>query len=178
MRSCSLAIFGTIIFLLSVVAVHAEGEESYFYAGTTALASKSEGETHYYVTNVLAHTGAIMNAEEELFSYQQLPFGQTITANNRFAYTGKEQDNSQLHYFQARYYDSTIGRFTSTDPIQHNHAYSFVKNNPLYYIDPDGLDERVIIIYNSRLVYDEKGAELIKNWIDSDIEGKTGVLFN
>jgi len=44
-------------------------------------------------------------------------------------------------YYRARYYDTTIGRFTSMDPIGlkggDNH-YAFVKNNPLLLRDPKG----------------------------------------
>jgi hypothetical protein len=44
-------------------------------------------------------------------------------------------------YYRARYYDTTIGRFISMDPIGFkggdNH-YEFVKNNPLLLRDPKG----------------------------------------
>ncbi|MBT4334715.1 RHS repeat-associated core domain-containing protein, partial [archaeon] len=52
--------------------------------------------------------------------------------------TGKELDESNLYYFGARYYDSESGRFTSVDPVKENHAYSYVNNNPVNYIDVDG----------------------------------------
>jgi uncharacterized protein RhaS with RHS repeats len=53
-----------------------------------------------------------------------------------------------------RYYSSTMGRFTRPDPIQtsgfeHMHdpqawnGYAYVRNNPLVYVDPDGLDYHV-----------------------------------
>jgi len=49
--------------------------------------------------------------------------------------------NSMPSYYRARYYDITIGRFTSMDPIGFkggdNH-YAFVKNNPLLLRDPKG----------------------------------------
>jgi len=53
-----------------------------------------------------------------------------------------------LDYFGARYYASTQGRFTSPDPLlasgvieypQSWNRYSYVLNNPLRLIDPDGL---------------------------------------
>jgi len=71
----------------------------------------------------------------------------------RFNYTFltlKEQDNeTNLDYFLARYYSSTQGRFTSVDPENHQamldptdpqswNAYSYVSNNPLGRVDPDG----------------------------------------
>jgi RHS repeat-associated protein len=53
-------------------------------------------------------------------------------------------------YFGARYYGSKIGRFTTTDPFvdqrtalvdpQRWNRYSYGRNNPLRYVDPDGRD--------------------------------------
>jgi RHS repeat-associated protein len=65
--------------------------------------------------------------------------------------TLKERDNETgLDYFGARYYSSTSGRFTTADPLyftgsrlwdpQQFNLYSYVRNNPLMFIDPDGRD--------------------------------------
>ncbi len=73
--------------------------------------------------------------------------------------TQKERDiETGLDYFLARYYSSTQGRFTSPDPLsfwmldpkkqpeyianpQRWNKYAYVLNNPLRYVDPDGLAE-------------------------------------
>ncbi|WP_263409587.1 RHS repeat-associated core domain-containing protein [Terriglobus tenax] len=66
-------------------------------------------------------------------------------------FTGKERDaESGLDYFGARYYGSTMGRFSSPDPgwflsadlenPQTLNQYAYVLNNPLGLVDPDGLD--------------------------------------
>jgi len=64
--------------------------------------------------------------------------------------TRKERDNETgLDYFLARYYSSMQGRFTSVDPEnagafedepQSWNGYAYVQNNPLGFIDPDGLE--------------------------------------
>ena len=65
-------------------------------------------------------------------------------------FTGKERDTeSGNDYFGARYYGSSMGRFMSPDPSglmyadptnpQSLNLYSYVLNNPLKYLDPDGL---------------------------------------
>jgi len=68
----------------------------------------------------------------------------------RQQFTSKERDiETGLDYFLARYYSSTQGRFTGIDPgnfqarldlmdPQSWNAYSYVNNNPLTRIDPDG----------------------------------------
>ena len=63
--------------------------------------------------------------------------------------TQKERDNeSGLDFFGERYYSSGQGRFIAVDPVmgsaivadpQSFNRYTYVLNNPLRYIDPDGL---------------------------------------
>jgi len=62
--------------------------------------------------------------------------------------TQKERDvETGLDYFINRYYSSTEGRFTSSDPLlasarpsspQSWNRYSYVLNNPVRLVDPDG----------------------------------------
>ncbi len=75
-------------------------------------------------------------------------FGQTTTLTQKF--TGKERDvETALDYFGTRYYSSAQGRLTSPDlPLidqdpsdpQSWNLYSYVRNNPLKYVDPTGQD--------------------------------------
>jgi len=60
---------------------------------------------------------------------------------NRFSYIGREFDEEiNLYYVNARYYDATIGRFINVDPIQDGwNWYVYCNNNPLKYKDPTGL---------------------------------------
>jgi RHS repeat-associated protein len=83
------------------------------------------------------------------------PFGdtQTSSGNNESAYqfTQKELDsNTGLYYFGARYYDPSIGRFISVDPLAEKYPgwspYVYALDNPLIVVDPDGRD--VILIHN------------------------------
>lgn len=64
--------------------------------------------------------------------------------------TEKERDTETgLDYFEARYFASNQGRFTSTDPLissahvgvpQSWNRYAYALNNPLRFIDPNGLE--------------------------------------
>src|SRR4029078_7238521 len=65
---------------------------------------------------------------------------------SKFLYTGQENDSETgLDYYNARYYDPHIRRFTHPDDIvqdiyspQTLNRYSYVQNNPLKYTDPTG----------------------------------------
>jgi len=88
-------------------------------------------------------------------SIVSLPFGdgQSITGTcgdvSPMHFTGKERDaESGLDNFKARYFGSSMGRFTRPDPImiskqklvdpQQWNMYSYARNNPLRFIDPTG----------------------------------------
>jgi RHS repeat-associated protein len=95
------------------------------------------------------------------------PFG-AVRANNQSAsydstpkFTGHELDDATgLYYAQARYYDPNVGRFIGQDPLQMRPAelmkkfamqpqalnyYSYVTNNPLVLVDPEGEETKVYI---------------------------------
>jgi RHS repeat-associated protein len=80
-------------------------------------------------------------------------------SNVKQRFTGKDRDDETgLDWFSMRYYGSNQGRFVSPDPLepwmldkmdqlvfysnpQKLNKYVYVLNNPLRYIDPDGLAE-------------------------------------
>ena len=56
-------------------------------------------------------------------------------------FTGKELDpETGLYYFNARWYDPVLGRFTTEDPARDGvNWFVYVGHNPLRFIDPTGL---------------------------------------
>jgi RHS repeat-associated protein len=86
------------------------------------------------------------------------PFGSSLLTSQLTAtevnhsFTDKEyEEDLGLYYFEARYYDSDIGKFASVDPLvrdsrlfevisdpQAFNAYAYSRNNPIVFVDPDG----------------------------------------
>ena len=72
------------------------------------------------------------------------------TMSNVYGYTGREWDVPGLYYFRNRFMRPDIGRFLSVDPISKSpvpiypdgsyNTYVYVSNNPLFMIDPFGLE--------------------------------------
>ncbi|MBW3600725.1 MAG: RHS repeat-associated core domain-containing protein, partial [Planctomycetes bacterium] len=62
----------------------------------------------------------------------------------RYLFTGREFDSElEIHFFRARYYVGSIGRFGSEDPIrsvgEDTNYYRYVLNQPTALNDPSGL---------------------------------------
>lgn len=79
------------------------------------------------------------------------PYGDQLVTTasigqDRPGYTGHVRDEAtDLSYMQQRYYDPTIGRFLSVDPVTADSAtgsnfnrYWYANNNPYRFTDPDG----------------------------------------
>jgi RHS repeat-associated protein len=75
-----------------------------------------------------------------------------ITDSTRRGYSGQEMlDNLALIHMNGRVYDALVGQFVSPDPFvpeplltQSYNRYSYVRNNPLRFVDPSGFEEEEI----------------------------------
>ena len=88
-----------------------------------------------------------------------LPFGTRIDLDslaydqsNRYRFNGKEEQTTGgigLTDYGARYYDSQLPRWTTIDPLAEKYysisPYAFCNNNPVNFVDPDGLTPRLYI---------------------------------
>ena len=68
---------------------------------------------------------------------------------NPFLYTGLQYDpDSGILYVRYRYYDPTLGRFLSRDPLHRRrwgNPYTYVRAQPLISNDPSGLERQTVI---------------------------------
>ena len=86
--------------------------------------------------------------------HHYMPFGEEIPfvaqgTTNKRQFTGHERDaESGLDYMLARYYSSSLARFMAVDPgndtrlenPQSWNKYTYVRNNPIAYVDPYGMN--------------------------------------
>ena len=136
------------------------------YGAGKLLATYDPVGLHFHLTDPLGtrrlQTSSVGQPETDI---QSLPFGNQLNSfpdpsaggtaddSTPLHFTGKERDaESGNDYFDARYYSSAMGRFMSPDwsakedPVpyaqiddpQSLNLYSYVRNNPLTRIDPDG----------------------------------------
>jgi RHS repeat-associated protein len=125
----------------------------YYYFGAQRVAMKQGSAVTYLHGDHLGSTSVASNASGALVSRQTYyAFGAVRTTEGTlptdYTFTGQKNDAaSALMFYNARYYDPGIGRFTQADTIvpdpgnpQTLNRYAYTLNNPLKYIDPSGHD--------------------------------------
>ncbi len=139
-------------------------QNSRFSDSSEAAFNMIEGNSRlfYVFADHLGSTSVIMDSAGDLVNVKDYkPFG-TLYVDQYFmsepplfpySFTGKEYDEEMdLYYFEARYLNDALARFTSVDSAlfdmshlrlilsdpQALNAYSYARNNPMRLVDPDG----------------------------------------
>src|SRR3989338_3163876 len=114
------------------------------YISYTSISKLDNEKNIIYFTKDHINSNRITTNNQGDIEYQAnyQPYGSiyTQTGNEKYKFSGKELDSSNLYYFGARYYNSNIGRFTQVDPIYKptESPYQYANNNPIKYVDPTG----------------------------------------
>lgn len=148
------------------------------------------GGTSYLTADHLGTPRVITRADRSVSGrHDYQPFGEEISASFggragiggysasdslRQQFTQKKRDiETGLYYFLARYYSPVQGRFTGVDPLtasanleipQSWNRYSYCINNPLVFVDPEGL------VWGSKR--NEETGETTYQWFDGDEVGE------
>ena len=121
------------------------------------MAESSTGGVSYYeqdglgsVTSVSNSSGSIAGTSYDSYgnitsgAQQCIPVSRGVCQSvpNPFLYTGREFDaETNLYFYRARYYDASLGRFSSEDLERFRGGislYGYVGNSPTRFIDPFG----------------------------------------
>lgn len=102
------------------------------------LSMQRSGILSVFNSDGLGSTTSLTDTTAQLSAtYTYSTFGglvsSTGSAANPFRYTGRDFDSdTNLYYYRARYYDASIGRFMSEDPLGFNSGndfYTYVRND-------------------------------------------------
>jgi len=136
-----------------------------FIIGEREISGQNNTDKWYHydrLGNVMAQTNS---SGQALATYEQDAFGNVLSgSSNGYHLTTKDNHTDiGLYYFYARWYDPLLGRFTQKDPLFNNpdyysyihliynlsnyeNPYIYCYNNPIFYIDSEGLDAVGILI--------------------------------
>jgi RHS repeat-associated protein len=106
------------------------------------------GVNQYFARDALGSTIGLLDSSAawtQNYSYEA--YGETTSSgssDNDVQYTGREAIGPKAYYYRNRYYNATLKRFISEDPIgwgsgQANN-YAYVGGNPTSYVDSSGLN--------------------------------------
>lgn len=127
----------------------------YIYGIGGLVTAAKNGDTYYVLKD---HQGSVRAMLDEGGSIQAmmdyLPYGGVIpdsygnTGLLCYRFTGQEyEEELDLYNYRARFYDTTIGRFYSTDPqSMYGSPYSYCGNDPFNLTDPTGEIATLLII--------------------------------
>lgn len=132
-------------------------EYSFIYVGIQHLARVNgviggSGKKFYYHNDHLGSALAVTDEKgNKVVERDFTPFGERINTDvyddeprdmdeDESGFTGKDWDvDAELYYYNARWYDPTIGRFISEDSVADDpNLYGYCFNNPVNNIDPTG----------------------------------------
>jgi RHS repeat-associated protein len=121
----------------------------YYFAGATRIAVRTGGTLSFLLGDHIGSSSVTTDANGvQTASALYKAFGETrYTLGNLgtdYKFTGQREEAALgIYFFNARWMDPSLGRFTSPDTIvptgtQAWDRYAFVNNNPVRYNDPTG----------------------------------------
>lgn len=155
-----------------------ENTSYYFVNGERVARKDPDGSMHYYHGDHLGSTSVVTDSAgnlEEKTKYYPYGLVRAGGTESKYLFTGQEKDaETGLYYYGARYYNPEIMRFAQPDPLlpdvydpQSLNRYSYVRNNPLKYVDPSG-NHPALLAYACALLASPDLAQDLA-WVGTDI---------
>jgi len=165
-------------------------QEDYIYRGSHMLAAEvpdSAKTRHFHLDHLGTPRLITGNGGAEISRHSYHPFGEEIApsagAREKKQFTGHERDSESLDYMHARFYAPFMGRFLSVDSVldvkralrepQSWNRYTYVVNNPINRVDPDGRIAQNFDGGAARQLFPEDRAAQLE--FDQDVAGKTAI---
>jgi RHS repeat-associated protein len=158
----------------------------YYMAGASRVALRKNGTLSYMLADHLGSTSLVTDTNgnrtselrykpwgETRFSFGTMPTKYTFTG--QFSYTDDpstpQAEGFGLMYYNARWVDASLGRFTQADAVipspgysQAYDRYAYVYNNPVIYNDPTG--HFVCTGTNPNWPEGQTCYDVIQSWLD------------
>jgi RHS repeat-associated protein len=130
--------------------------KTYYYAGSQRVAMRVQDgvtdEVYYLFSDHLGSTSITTDSDGNLYAEMRYTaWGEVRYASGEtptdYTYTGQRSEVSGfgLMYYNARWYDPSLGRFAQADSVVPEPSsplafdrFAYVNNNPMRYIDPSG----------------------------------------
>jgi RHS repeat-associated protein len=122
----------------------------YYYAGSSRVAMRSGSTLYYLLTDHLGSTSITTSATgTKVAELRYKAWGEVRytsgTTPTKYQFTGQYSNVSEfgLLFYQSRWLDPSLGRFSSADTIvsggvQGLDRYAYANNSPMVYSDPSG----------------------------------------
>ncbi len=165
--------------------------ESAAFGAGRIIANNGSQNTYtpnYYITDHLGSVRVIWDGANVVGRNDYYPSGtawntpNSMGSTDRFKYNGKEdQSLFGIDYldYGARMYDPKLGRWHSVDPLSEKYyslsPYNYTANNPIKYIDPDGMDY-YLALFTGQISYFEGSADLFSTGYVNILAGENATM--
>jgi RHS repeat-associated protein len=154
----------TTLYVSTAYQVKANVATKYYTAGDQVVAIRTGSTLSYLISDHISSNSITVSdtgtkiAETRYKAWGEVRYQSGTNPSDR-TYTGQRSYASDfgLMYYNARWYDSSIGRFAQADNIdikagdtQSLERFAYAKNNPVRYSDPSGHDVVATSTYTSQ----------------------------
>jgi len=134
-------------------------------------------DEQFYLVDALGSATAITDPGgniTERYTYSEYGVSDNAPgpSDNQYMFTGREYDADDIYYYRARYYQPSLGRFISEDPLglasDRINFYGYAGDDPVSRVDPLGLKDfrdQCVGRYASCSPSQDPNGSTVGNWL-------------